>query len=215
MKLRILLYKSKLGDGHWIDDAISAWTAIFNWGTGAYSHAEMWEPDESGRFGHVVFDCDAECVTSLSKDGTLSATYTLPIYHYAAYGTTYTSTMRGDINGNVCRPAREVLTHPERWDYVEIEVADLLFEYAKAKADKRVANNKGYSKKDLARFFMPLWTLKLLGLYDKDKQICSEEVALWLFDMYVFGDFDPLISPRRLSRKLVKRGYKIKKPKGA
>jgi hypothetical protein len=30
---RVLFYKSKIGDGHWIDNAISLWTMIFNWRT--------------------------------------------------------------------------------------------------------------------------------------------------------------------------------------
>ena len=130
-------------------------------------------------------------------------------------GTCYTSTMRGDNNGTVSRPAREVFTHPERWEYIELEVTDESFKAAKAWADARVAMKWSYSKRDLLRFVMPLWLLKKLKLADPDREICSEHGEGWATRLVfltrevrkylLWGEL--IRSPRRLWRDLVRRHH--------
>ncbi len=189
-----------------IDDGISLWTGLFNWWTPGYSHVEVWIQDENGDF--------------------VIPTYTPNFYRgpsaedFLNVGTCYTSTMRGDDNGTVSRPASTVFTHPKRWEYIEFEVTDESFEAAKAWADERVKNNKGYSKRDLLRFAMPLWLLKRLKIADPAREICSEHGEGWAIRLLRTGPLfwyfrgaiglgllDKILirSPRRLWRDLTKR----------
>ena len=184
---RVLFYKSKVGDGKWIDNAISLWTMFFNWGTKNYSHCEVWLPDENGEFQEPDWD-----------EG-----------KYSFVGQCFTSTMRDKIDGTVIRPASEVLKHHERWDYCEGEAEDADYENAVAWAYAKVAENEGYGKRTIGRFFMPIWLFKLLRLEEENKDICSEVaemfciIAKWICEKL-------FRSPRRLSRKLIKKGYVIK-----
>ncbi len=185
-----------------VDDGISLWTGLFNWWTPGYSHWEGWTAGQNRNFKIFSHDIDSEM--------------THPIF----VGTCYTSTMRGDDNGTVKRPASEVFTHPKRWEYIEFEVTDESFEVAKAWADERVKNNKGYSKRDLLRFAMPLWMLKKLKIADPDREICSEHGEGWATRLLVLAKpygvtvihkyilQEILIrSPRRLWRDLVRRHH--------
>ncbi len=175
LKLRVLFYKAKW-DGHLLDDAISLWTGIFNWGTGPYSHAEIWIPDDEGEF---------EVGVGPDRDW--------------YYGTCYTSTMRGDENGVVKRPAAQVLKHPERWDYIEIGVEDdRIINWM----DISVENNPGYDIKCIISFFWP-WRW-----HKSSKFICSEFCASALHCAGI-GLKGICPSPRRLSRWLVDKGYQI------
>lgn len=149
---------------HLIDDGISLWTGLFNWWTPGYSHSEVWiqslffpshNPDEA----ITVFEISD-----------------LPGTHF---GFCYTSTMRGDHNGTVKRAAQDVFTHPERWEYIELEVTDESFEEATAWADYRVKLHMSYALGDLLRFAMPLWLLKKLHLDDPEREICSEHGEGW------------------------------------
>ncbi len=191
---------------HLIDDGISLWTGLFNWWTPGYSHMSVWIPGENGDF--------------------VIPTYTPNFYRgpsaedFLNVGTCYTSTMRGDDNGTVSRPASTVFKHPERWEYIEFKVTDESFEAAKAWADERVKNNKGYSKRDLLRFAMPLWLLKRLKIADPDREICSEHGEGWATRLLVLAKpygvtvihkfiLQRILirSPRRLWRDLVKRHH--------
>ena len=182
MKIRCLFYKAKW-DGHLLDDAISFWTGIFNWGTGPYSHAEIWKPDE-----HGDFDAPYGSV-HCSK----------PITYL---GTCYTSTMRDDVNGVVKRPAAQVLRHPSRWHYAEIEISEAEFRLMTEFLEMWVERNPGYDILCIISFFMP-WRW-----FKGEKFICSEFVY---FALVYAGVFKTLRcpSPRRLSRWLVDKGYKI------
>jgi hypothetical protein len=96
MKVRFLFYRADI-DGKWIDNLISAWTALFpcNWGTQPYSHVEIWFPDISGLFSTKSF--------------------------------LYSSTTRGSKVPGVRFAYRDVvLKHPERWDVIECEVLEWL-----------------------------------------------------------------------------------------
>jgi hypothetical protein len=193
MKIRLLLYKAKQ-DGKWLDNAISAYTRLFNWKTPPYSHAEIWLPNEAGNFfGKMGLDeTHSPCV--------------YPVYQ----GTSYTSTLgqvRGKNSvaqsGSCKRDANQVLKHADRWDYIDIEVHDLLYQNALTWADCVVADNKGYDLKAVWSFFLP-WKI-----HDDDKYICSEFCACFL---RICGIDVPSIipSPRRLARDFVRGGYKIR-----
>ena len=213
MKIRFVFYIAKF---EWrnvfkkgrkirlLDDGISLWTGLFNWFTPGYSHMSVWIQDMYSEV-HNVFD-----VRKFVGNNS---------------GMCYTSTMRGDDNGTVSRPASTVFTHPERWEYIEFEVTDESFEDAKNWADIAVFENVGYSMKDIRRFFMPLWLLKKFKWDDPDREICSEHGEGWATRLFywcssvselayavVVGGW-PLLekilirSPRRLWRDLVKRHH--------
>lgn len=129
MKIRVLYYRAER-DGHVLDDGISAWTWLFNPGTGPYSHVEIWIP-------HPDFGFEYKTIVG----------YT---------GMCYTSTMRGEDNGTVMRSADKVLKHPERWDYTEIDVEPRLVAHAVQMAEARVERNQGYAKVAIAGFFLPI-----------------------------------------------------------
>ncbi len=184
------------------DDGISLWTGLFNWFTPGYSHWSGWIAGKG-----KLADSSWRGVW-VSGDKRSEQTF---------YGTCYTSTMRGDDNGTVSRPASEVFTHPERWEYIEFEVTDESFETAKAWADKRVAGKHKYSMRDIRRFFMPLWMLKKFKWDDPLREICSEHGEGWATRLQVepiewkaWGirkmlNEIQIRSPRRLWRDLVKR----------
>ena len=126
--LRILLYRAGR-DGKWLDNAISAWTHIFNWGTEPYSHAEG--------------QTKGKCFPSHCED---EAFMTFQDHEYPEdfYGTCYTSTTRGDNKGTVKRPASEVLKHPGRWDYCDVEIDEQMYPHAIGYMERSVAENEGY-----------------------------------------------------------------------
>ncbi len=185
-----------------VDDGISFWTGLFNWFTPGYSHMSVWKQDET--FGFMT-------ITHTPRFRDVGP----PDPEIEYIGICYTSTMRGDDNGTVSRPASTVFTHPERWEYIEFEVTDESFEEAKAWADERVKQKWSYSKKDLLRFAMPLWMLKRLKIADPDREICSEHgegwaVRLWTYSRKLNLNWRLLWiirirSPRRLWRDLTKR----------
>ncbi len=192
MKIRILMYKYKW---KWVNFAIQAWTWVWNWRTTSYSHCEVWAPRENG--GQFRSRVRCRC-----WEGTMEGDE--EDYHKTAYwGDCWSSTMRGDYNGTVKRPASEVITHPERWDYYEIEISDGSYCAMVVFMEAACERNKGYDKPALLKFFLPFWRKST-----PDKYICSEFVQAAL---HFIGIFDELYlwSPRRLSRKLGKLGYKV------
>lgn len=214
-KVRFVFYRAKFDlinvmrgkrKAHLIDDGISLWTGLFNWFTPGYSHVEVWIPNANGEFVYEVdlLPADRDNLDVL-KAG----------YDYR--GTCYTSTMRGKDNGTVSRPASEVFKHPERWEYIEFEVTDESFAEAKTWADERVKNNKGYSMKDIRRFFLPLPVLKFFKWDDPTRDICSEfgeGMAIRLYQIsYAIGKYllwyILIRSPRRLWHDLVKRHHVV------
>ena len=124
------------------------------------------------------------------------------------YGQCWTSTTRkvkgdpDDIAGTKVRPASGVLDHPENWLYTEHTVDKGLFELAKSQAQIRVNTNLGYSYRDLTRFVMPLWLMKVLRLNHNGKEICSEHIETWQCDMGVL-EKQLIRSPRRLCKAVV------------
>ena len=117
-------------------------------------------------------------------------------------GDCFTSTMRGDINGTVIRSALDILKHPERWDVCEIPVYDRYLTGAKVQAQIAATLNFGYDIKCIMGFFLP-WRIR-----NKKKNICSEAVQTFLYWCKIFRR-KQVWSPRRLSAKLIAKGYKI------
>ena len=66
MNIRYAFYRAGK-DGHWVDNAISIYTGLFNPGTGPYSHVETWWPGNNGNFKK------GECFTSTMR-GDLNGT---------------------------------------------------------------------------------------------------------------------------------------------
>lgn len=216
MKVRFLFYKARFEFRNFlktrqirlVDDAISLWTWPWNIGTGPYAHCEVWLPNFRGDFKIVI---------------RWSSDYS---------GTCYTSTLRDNYKGTCKRPASEVLKHPERWDYVEIEIEEKDYERLVYWMDLEVENNQGYGKLDILKFFG-------LGMFaDKLRNICSEhghnagviamvkrffkpktalprDFYVWPIPnqvAYLSLSFN-VVSPRRLARILKKAGHKIKRLK--
>jgi len=162
-KIRVLFYRPDL-DGHLLDNLIAIWTWIWNmacWLTGLItSHVEIWIPDEAGDF--------------MPPSGTVE-------------GQCYTSTMgqAGGKNrkggGTCCRPASEILKNPHRWFYTEIETTETALDYAVKWAETAVANNKGYDKKDIAKYFLPI---RKQNVQD-NKFICSGFCWAFIFKLAV------------------------------
>jgi hypothetical protein len=184
MKIRIIFYKAKWGDGSFIDNAINIWTWLIsakNREVGDYAHVEVHEADERGVFIGIDHLLKTETV----------------------YGTCWTSTMRGEDNGTVKRDAHTVLKHPDRWSYCEVEVSEAEMAIGLAYMTKEVCNNKGYSFKDTGKFFG-------LGiLADKSRNICSEFCNNFAVKARILTGWG-VISPRRLAYKLKQAGYEIK-----
>lgn len=124
----------------------------------------------------------------------------------------YTSTMRDKVNGIVIRPASEVLTHPKRWYYFEIELTDeeykAMYEYALFQAILMIR----YSKLTIASFFWP-WRIN-----QKGADICSEAVNRAIVHGLQMPSHSNLLaalrkievpSPLRLASNIFKCGYPL------
>lgn len=182
VKIRILFYKAKRGDGHWIDNAIDIWTWLIspkNRTVGPYGHVETGHPTtEPSEFEQSLVD--------LENDGYMS-----------------TSTMRGINNGSVMRPTKTVIENIDRWDVCEIEIEELDYRAMMQYLINEVHQNKGYSKRDILKFFG-------LGIFaDKTRNICSEIVNNALYFAGVLDEMG-VVSPRRLAYLLKQKGCEIK-----
>lgn len=180
MQIRALHYRADKQDNSKLDDRIAWWGGIWNPGTEPYSHSEIWWPDDDGKwYAHGASAPNAY------------------------KGHCFTSTMRGENNGTVIRPASEVLKNPKRWDYTEIEVEDDFANMAIAQTRTAVRNNQGYDKPAILSFFWP-WRFG-----SKYKSICSEVSKRFMMWCNIV-DNDKIESPRRWSRTLTRLGYKTK-----
>lgn len=198
MKIRALHYRADKNDGHKLDDRIAWWGGVWNPGTEPYSHSEIWIPDypikgngcEENQWTYPKF-------LGPGEDGTGE-------FGIQYMGKCFTSTMRGEQNGTVIRPASEVLKNPHRWDYTEIEVEDDFANMAIARARTAVRNNQGYDKPAIASFFWP-WRFG-----SKSKDICSEvskRFCMWCNIV----DNCKIESPRRWSRTLTRLGHETRR----
>lgn len=185
---RVLMYRPKLGDGKWLDNAILACTLQYNppmWNKPKLwsSHAEIWTPDETGNFDN---------------------------------GQAFTSTMgqaggenRPKEDGVVLRPVHQVIKHLYRWYYYPVYCSAQGYERLQTWQDVWLRQNKGYNKSDIVDFFNPFKRRQ-----DLRKWICSG--VTWAsicvaFDTqpilpkkrYLGHSIQELPSPLRLSRWLL------------
>jgi hypothetical protein len=193
MKYRVIFYKPAI-DKHLIDNVISIGTKLWNWNSPGCSHVEGWSPDNRGRF-----------YIGQGNDGNVSVGWTdwingeqvtWPLFR----GNAFTSTMRGDDNGTVIREMKEVLVHPERWFYYEIEISDEDYAVGMKWAEDQCAKNKGYAKRTLLKFIGINWA-------DKERNICSQAVHNLLVEFGVLPEPFKIPSPRRLASMLEAKGY--------
>lgn len=189
-KIRVIFYKARWGDKHWLDNAISTWTWLIsakNRKVGPYSHVEIWTPQSTGLFKR--------------SNGSEYNGHSRKI-RYKPVGTCWTSTMRGKDNGTVKRPASEVIQNPKRWDCCEIEVTDGTFSELSYWMGDEVDNNMGYSKRDILKFLSPI------HFPDDTRNICSEFVNDALAGCDIIKGMG-IVSPRRLAYKLIQAEYTI------
>ena len=153
-KIRLTFYKPAR-DGHYVDNAISSWTKLFNLKAPkelTCGHVALWTPDEDGLF--VITAMPARVVVFRC-------------------GKSWTSTMRfastKDNKGGVCvEDASVIYRNPERWFYCEFEVCDDVYEHFIRMMQIDVNHNKGYDKLMILSFFG--WR----SANDNLKYICSE-----------------------------------------
>lgn len=176
MKYRIIFYKPKWFDGHLVDNVIEVVTKIPNWNSPNASHVEVWLPDSNGSFYLNPF-----ILTKYDANG------------FCWRGTMLTSTMRGDDNGTVMRPASGILKNPKRWFYFELECDEADFDIAMQWAVTAVGNNQGYGKRTLLKFIGICWP-------DKLRNICSQVAHKFAVLCENMPQPPKTPSPRRLAR---------------
>jgi len=205
--IRVLLYLPKNRDGSYLDNAIDIHTWLYRWTwqkeVGGHinpalrcSHAELWFPDEQGRYQ-----------------------YETPLMVYAktnkpikACGQCYTSTLRDKVNGVAMRPASRVLTTPARWNYFNIELTDSEYESMYNYALFQASQNIRYGKLTIASFFLPF------RINEKSCDICSEAVNRALVHGLQVPSHSRLLtalskievpSPLRLASNIFAQGYDL------
>lgn len=183
MKIRFLFHKGK---DSLVGRGIVLWTGFlalfYNWKVLKYnySHEEEWTPDDDGEFTKEV-----------KWAITLRYAYTM------FTGRCFSSTTRGDANGVRFAPASEVLKHPERWDYIEVEVDAERLEITLAEAEKLVGRKYDYL--GLFGFFNPF------PFQDKMKEYCSEVLDWFKFMSRIHRKRQKRVSPRRAAYLLAKK----------
>ncbi len=146
-----------------------------------YSHEEVWLPDENGEFGGIK-PCGKRRIDNA---------------HQVLFkGECFSSTTRGEWKGVRFAPAYEVLKHPDRWDYIEVEVDSERLEVAVAEAHRLVG--AGYDFLGILGFLNPFPVQNKIWWY------CSE-VCHWFKRLCYSGTpAEKRISPRRSAYKLAK-----------
>ena len=189
MKYRYMFYKDKI-DGKWIDNLIAWWTGLFNWGSPRCAHVEVWKADTDNP--QLWNEWGFGWIGSYEKQE-----------NTVIMGEMFTSTMRGEDNGTVIRPASKVLKNPERWFYYEVECDDMDFECAWQWALNECANNKGYGKRTILKFFGIPWI-------DKQRNICSQACHKFAVLCGNLPEPPKIPSPTRLAQWLEDAGFERK-----
>lgn len=154
MKLRFIFHnpKGERGIGKFIVGYTWLLGLFYNWKVLKYnfSHEEIWVPSN-------VFN-DFEYI---------------PVGKKRAYfaGQCFSSTTRGGAKGVRFAPASEVLKHPGRWSYIEVEVDDARFEVIVEGAKRLVGG--GYDYGYIISFLQPF-------LVQKDSNWACSEICDWL-----------------------------------
>ncbi|MCK5017555.1 MAG: hypothetical protein KAS32_10850 [Candidatus Peribacteraceae bacterium] len=110
---------------------------------------------------------------------------------FEAEGRCFSSTTRGGARGVRFAPSKEVLKHPERWDYVEYDAPEERLRRTLRHMSKLVGLKYDYN--GILGFFLP-WNTE-----SKDKWYCSEICALVAYELKLIP-YHKRISPRRLSK---------------
>ncbi len=196
MKIRFLFFH---GQDSWVGRGIRGWTwalalARLDFESLKYdfSHVEIHFPDEDGRFHHNQ-------ILMLNELDPISPPVAVPdefICPDVFVGQCFSSTTRGTAKGVRFAPAAEVLKHPSRWSYIEVEVDD-------EKADDvKIAMNLWvdceYDYWGIFGFFVPWNTQADLKWY------CSEICAYFAYGLDITKKLHKSISPRRLAKVLIK-----------
>lgn len=233
MKIRILFYRPAI-DKHLLDNAISFWSMMWNPSACMTklrtSHVEIWLPDENDNFFGV--SCSEKSkIDFVSDEYGTTVNVELPVDNYFFYGNCYTSTMgqsggkNRKYNGVCQRTADEVLIHPHRWFYAELELPDTAVAHAESWAMLEVANNKGYDIGDIMKYFFPVRHQSM----SDHKFICSGfswaflfKCAMWycvvdkakfmddkLWKLIQHREITDLPSPVRLAMWMYQAGYKF------
>ena len=190
-KVRDLFYKApnKWDRKYIINHVISSWTLLINlprvhpkdwkrfWRF-CFSHEETWFPDVDGNF---------------MVDGKF-------------VGRCFSSTMRDGASGVRFALAVEVLRHPERWKFIEVEVTDDKYNKMQEAADIKAAQSTAY---DLAGVLIGFTNPFNIG-DDKYKWYCSEISAYIKYVGGIFKELYDRISPRWSAWLMVKMGHELK-----
>lgn len=192
-KIRFLFYKTPwvLKLKYWVNWLISIRTLS------KYSHCEAQTPDELGRFCKPMGEITGSFITDQGCTYTLYAPRDIPV------GKCWTSTLRGEDNGTVCRDAAPVLKHPKNWIYFEIEVDAKRYDAVVKMMKAAVKNNKGYSNWDVLKFISPV------HFPDNDRFICSEFV-IWVLFWLDLSPTKGIVSPGYIYKMLIKMGCEAK-----
>jgi hypothetical protein len=162
-------------DGKWLDNSILACTLPYNpamWNKKRMwtSHAEIWTPDEKGRFDVIANEVRSTCVSTDEYTA-----FNVKVNPTDYYGDCFTSTMgqsggknRPKEDGVVWRPASQVIKYNHRWYYYPIKCSDLGYRVMRKCQEHWLGSNEGYNKGDIADFFNPLKREQ-----DLKKWICS------------------------------------------
>ncbi len=177
MHIRFAFHK---GRDSFVGKGIIAWTGFlclfYNWRLlkYSYSHEEEWTPNSAGKFD----------------------TTEIPITNNF-YGKCFSSTTRGDWKGVRFAPASEVVgKHPDRWDYIEVDVDEERLEVALAEG-KRLVGAK-YDFWGIFGFIQPF------AFQDPKKYFCSELCDWFKVLLRIYPFRHNRISPRRAAYLLAK-----------
>jgi len=113
-------------------------------------------------------------------------------------GRCFSSTTRGDAEGVRIAPTAEVLHHPERWDYIEVDVDSKRLEVVIQEAERLARQGLKYDFLALFGFFLPFVVQVVKRWY------CSEICDLFKFLVRIYPFRHKRISPRRAAYKLAK-----------
>ena len=133
--------------------------------------------------------------------------YELPNYpkpfFYKYDGHCFSSTTRGRYKGVRIAPALEVLKHPDRWAYIELDVSDEAWAKILPWIEALDKSKVKYDFLGLFGFFSPF------NIQDKKKWYCSEICMNILWKLGVCKRHKR-ISPRRAAKVLSEYGQIIK-----
>jgi len=158
IRIRFLYYGTRK-DGKLMDDLIGRTTHAANKkrmvGCGL-------EPQEVPMLGHGEVELDELVTPELFTE----VCYTSTMGQMRGRGVLGNLFKKGD--GTICRPSIEVLTHPERWYYIDVYVTEAVFNLVKDWLTTEVANNAGYDVRCILSFLCGV------RFHSKHKNICSE-----------------------------------------